>query len=559
MAAVGCVLAFSTPLSAQSSFDEFRNNMKERYQSFRTQKLTEFEQYRNKINEEYAEFMRQAWEEHPVEEAEPVPPRPEPVKPIEIDPKEPVTNDELPVAVVKPLPRVAPPPIPLLPDDQIPPTILANPNAPDALKSVPYPAPVRNPYPDINIDPGNAELATRPKVGPVDTPIANPTPAPMPKPIPEETTLPVPAKPEVPTGDALAFEFYGTPINVPFDPSLRFSLKGTNENAVADGWQKLSGEATMPLLKACLEYREYLQLPDWAYIFFMDSLAKAAYPSSPDEATLLKMFLLTQSGYKVRIGKTDRGLALLIPSMETLYNYKFVRLNGEKYYVYEDSDVSLGNLSIFDREFPKEQFFSVGFNRQPKFKMNPTDERKLTARRVPDLKMDVEVNRNLIDFYDDYPEHSNWELDVLASLSDEAKEQMYPALARSIDGKTQAEAANIILNFVQTAFDYMTDEEQFGYERPLFPDETLFYPYCDCEDRAILFAVLVRDLLGLDVVLLHYPGHLASAVHFDEDVEGDHFMVDGRKFLVCDPTYINANIGKAMRQYKQVQAEIVKI
>ena len=102
------------------------------------------------------------------------------------------------------------------------------------------------------------------------------------------------------------------------------------------------------------------------------------------------------------------------------------------------------------------------------------------------------------------------------------------------------EAVGILLDFVQTAFEYQTDEQQFGKERPLFGDEILFYPYCDCEDRSILFSVLVRELVGLDVVLLNYPEHLATTVRFDDDVKGDYIMIDGKRYVVCDPTYIGA-------------------
>jgi hypothetical protein len=139
------------------------------------------------------------------------------------------------------------------------------------------------------------------------------------------------------------------------------------------------------------------------------------------------------------------------------------------------------------------------------------------------------------------------------------KRSLYPVLRNQIVGKSEQDAANLLLNFVQFAFQYKIDEEQFGYERPLFADETFFYPFSDCEDRAILYSVLVRELLGLEVVLLHYPGHLATAVHFNEAVQGDYLMIDGRKFLVCDPTYIGAPIGITMEEYKQTQAKVVRI
>ena len=117
----------------------------------------------------------------------------------------------------------------------------------------------------------------------------------------------------------------------------------------------------------------------------------------------------------------------------------------------------------------------------------------------------------------------------------------------------------MLLDFVQTAFDYATDQEQFGYERPLFGDESLYYPKNDCEDRSILFAILVRDLLGLDVVLVHWPGHLATAVHFPEEVDGDYFTVEGRRYTVCDPTYIGAGIGETMPQFQNDKANLVTL
>ncbi|MBQ7735935.1 MAG: hypothetical protein IJT61_08435 [Bacteroidales bacterium] len=103
---------------------------------------------------------------------------------------------------------------------------------------------------------------------------------------------------------------------------------------------------------------------------------------------------------------------------------------------------------------------------------------------------------------------------------------------------------------MQTAFDYKTDGEQFGYERPLFGDEMFYYPYSDCEDRSILFTILVHDLLRLDIVMLEYPNHLATAVRFPKEVPGFYVMMNGEKYVVCDPTYIGASVGDCMPQFQ---------
>ena len=175
------------------------------------------------------------------------------------------------------------------------------------------------------------------------------------------------------------------------------------------------------------------------------------------------------------------------------------------------------------------------------------------------MQVTTTVDHHLIDFYQSYPLTDAWASYVRSSLSDELKNTLYPALRKHISGKSRAEATDILLDYVQYAFDYMVDQEQFGYERPLFGDESYFYPYNDCEDRSILFAILVRELLQLDVVLLHYPGHLATAVHFPSNVKGDYVMLDGRRYTVCDPTYIGASIGQTMPQYENTPPKIVKI
>jgi hypothetical protein len=68
---------------------------------------------------------------------------------------------------------------------------------------------------------------------------------------------------------------------------------------------------------------------------------------------------------------------------------------------------------------------------------------------------------------------------------------------------------------------------------------------------------MIRDLLGLDVVLLYYPGHLATAVCFNDDVQGDYLVIGGKKYIVCDPTYIGASIGRTMPKMDNSKAKVL--
>lgn len=82
-------------------------------------------------------------------------------------------------------------------------------------------------------------------------------------------------------------------------------------------------------------------------------------------------------------------------------------------------------------------------------------------------------------------------------------------------------------------------------------------PIAICEDRALLFTRIVRDLLGLKCILIYYPGHLASAVCFNQQVTGDYILLNGSKFVVCDPTYIGAPVGLTMPNMDNKSANVI--
>jgi hypothetical protein len=133
----------------------------------------------------------------------------------------------------------------------------------------------------------------------------------------------------------------------------------------------------------------------------------------------------------------------------------------------------------------------------------------------------VTYNKNSVAFCNAYPQ-TDFPVFFEARVPALAEQSLLAALGPLVSGRSEVEAVNLLLRFVQTAFDYQTDDDQFGREKYMFVEETLSYPHSDCEDRAILFSFLVRRLTGLEVVGLHYPGHLATAVLFNNAVRGLH-------------------------------------
>ncbi len=381
------------------------------------------------------------------------------------------------------------------------------------------------------------------------------------KPVPEKHEIPQPIVPIVREENIatkqFSFDFYGTNCKVDWQDDMKFSLFAVNEQAVAEIWNLLSTKKYDGLIADCLNIRERLELCDWAYIDMLDKMSKRLLgEKSQNEIVVLKMYLLTQSGYKMRIAKCNGTLALLMPTKEEIYGYSYLEFDNQRFYVLNKA--LKGSFEVFKLEFPKEQLASMQMNHLPGFTENKIEKKTFASERYTAAKVSVAPNTNLMDFYTEYP-HGDWDYYSRASLSSSVKRDLYPTLKSIIEGESQVEAANILINFVQTAFEYKTDDEQFGYERTFFGDEMFYYPYSDCEDRSVLFSILVRELLGLDVVFLHYPGHLATAVNFTEQAEGSYMTIDNKIYFICDPTYIGANVGEVMPQFGGVPAEIIKI
>lgn len=387
--------------------------------------------------------------------------------------------------------------------------------------------------------------------------VTMPAPTPVPQPITpiEEQTQP--------GEQTITMLFYGTECTVRI-PAKRHTLQTTDEEACADHWEWMAKYCNN-LLHDCLDTRKKLALCDWGYVKFTECVAHQVFPSY-DEAVIAHTFLLSQSGFRVHIARDDeQRLHMLVAANDQLYNFPYFTLDdNEPFYLIDGSKCR--HLYIFTRSFPKEQPLRMNITQEMKLKLQPGEKRQLQAQRYSNMQASVNVNQNLIAFYNDYPasfmnndERTKWFFYAQAPLSKEAREQLYPELQQAIQGKNEWEAVSMLLNFVQTAFEYEYDDKIWGYDRAFFADETLHYPYADCEDRSILFSHLVRDLLHLDVVLLYYPGHLATAVHFTKEQPGDFLSIDTRKYIVCDPTYIGASPGRTMPGMDNSQAFVIKL
>lgn len=334
------------------------------------------------------------------------------------------------------------------------------------------------------------------------------------------------------------------------------SLNGLNENAIADAYEALCNSDYKPLLADCAQIRKDLRLNDWGVFTLVRQVADT-YCGTANESIVMQQFLLNEMGYKARMARKAKEdkMMLFVATDCSIYAHPYITLNGQNYYNLSGNNEQC-QFYMCQKDSPKAKN-SVGMQLKeaplfPGTVVSSTHQAKGSAARVT-----VDVPKALMDFYKDYPQ-CDYSVYFNAPVNAAMENRILSSLAPLVQGRNEADAANILINFVQTAFQYQTDGQQFGYEKPFFVEELFYYPYSDCEDRAMLFSYLVRKLLGLDVVLLDYPEHIATAVRFNGNVSGDYLMVNGRKYIVCDPTYIGASIGMTMPRYKTVSAKVLK-
>ena len=385
--------------------------------------------------------------------------------------------------------------------------------------------------------------------------------APTTKPVVVPVTPPA-VKPSAPTGelftassDKQMVNFCGQKVYV--DNSLKgvCSIGNMRENAIADAYEAMCKADYKALVDDCRKVKKELNLNDWGIFLFVREASKTLC-TDENAAVVMQQFLLNELGYKSKMARrADRNQMLLFVAADCqVYGHPYFTKDGLNYYNLTSNESCQFYMCQEDSPKAKSKL-NMQVNHAPA--LNAGMVNSVHKNRSGSVAVSVDVPKSLMEFYGSMPQ-CDYSVYVNAEVNPSVASKVLSTLAPLVNGKSEAEAANLLINFVQTGFQYATDQEQFGYEKPFFVEELFYYPYCDCEDRSVLYSYLVRNLLKLDVVLLDYPNHIATAVCFNENVSGDFVTVGGKKYVVCDPTYIGASIGKAMPQFKNVAAKVLK-
>ena len=586
-----------------SSYDEYKQRVSENYAKQRKEMIERYLAYRDSVLKEFVAALGKDWEEETSDKPLPMP-----------------VDNSVPPEIIKDEPEVAPTPEPA-PEPEKEVTPAPEPEkevtpAPEPKKEVtPAPEPEKEPKAEPKKDvkkdkkkdsTKDKKKGSKAKPQPKAEPKQEPKAEPKPQPKQEPKAKPKPSKPRnngsiagvgrikidevievpsikarvqpkpfvpviIPEGTTVTqkceFDFFGSHIAIAIDDDCRFKLESNDNQGVAKAVGALSkNDKYNVVLKDCLNAREKLKLNDWAYYSMLIKLGETFFGEKCNEATLLSAYLYCMSGYQMRFAfdRSTRKLLILVACEQLVSGAPYCRYDGVKFFIFStEANSASVELEWCTYALPKEKAMSLWMKDEPQF----ADDARLVKHRpyLASKPVAYKVNKNLIDFYNTYPvpstdgdDYSRWIYYAQTPLSANAQASVYPELRKQIAGKSIFEQLRTIMYFIE-GYRYCKDDDVWGHDRAFFPDETLFYPMSDCEDHAILFSRLVRDLIGLPTALVYYPGHLAAAVCVDDDIPGDYLVTGNTKYLVCDPTIYYGDPGKTMTQMMGKPAKLILI
>lgn len=385
--------------------------------------------------------------------------------------------------------------------------------------------------------------------------ISDITPDQIPEP---QNPKPAPADivPQTPTAESYIFPFYGMDVKIT-DKNLKMGRRLSTSNDFADQWRSFASEKAEGMIPAFRQLASAYGLNDYLTFRLIRSYINARYPQAhPTARVALEHYLLCNMGYDVRIAIDDRATPLLlIPFSQQVYAQPFLMVGNRKYYVYNPDGMQTHNdARISTCRLPSDANLGRPMDLRIDA-LNLPDKPKEFKLSHGDLTLSGHVNENLMNVVYHYPQMSTGDFAV-SQLSPSLRADLVKQLKQQLAGLNEREAVDKLLQFTQSAFEYATDQDFHGFEKPYFLEEILYYPKCDCEDRSIFYTYMLWNVLGVENHLLAYPGHESASVHISAPVKGDNYEWEGKNYYISDPTYIGAVTGMCMPAYSRVRPEI---
>lgn len=363
-------------------------------------------------------------------------------------------------------------------------------------------------------------------------------------------------------GDKFLFDFYGMEAFIPnIDFNIAESITATNETG--ENWKKMaSQEGGVETARQLFGLAQQLGLNGYLTFRLTESYVNQKFKDSNDNSRMAAVhFLMSNMGYDARLSKIGDMFTILLPfDQKVVYGLFPKTFDGRKYYaMFPDG---------FDTASLPKQGVTISTCVLPSDALGKTSDLRLTGLSLPFKPKNFEiskngltikgvVNENIKGILHKYPQMPAG--DFASSWVDQSlREDIVNQLKSQIEGMPETQAINTLMSLCHYGFNYATDQDYHGFEKPYFLEENFIYDYNDCEDRAIFFSYLVWNALGLPCQLIQYPGHESVTIAATSDINGCYYDTDGIKYYSSDPTYCGSCIGQVMPTFKTTAPKIDK-
>ncbi|MEE1945541.1 hypothetical protein VRU48_10525 [Pedobacter sp. KR3-3] len=364
-----------------------------------------------------------------------------------------------------------------------------------------------------------------------------------------------------------SFEFYEGTFNFEADSTIDipFQAQLTNQS-VKDFYYKVNSGHYQALVQALLDYRDKYKLNDWLYYQLIRKTAQEISPKAENYSryTLYKWFLMAKSGYDAKVAVGNDQIIFYIRNNEDIADIPFFMVDDKKYTCLNYHDYG----KLFKREdtykpvniaiAEAKNAFSYKVTRMPEFKPEDYTEKQLAFNyKHKAYHFKVKLNNEVDKIFANYP-GVDFETYFNIPLSRETYQSLIPILKENLKGMSTKNGVDYLMRFTRYAFLYENDEDNFGKEKRLSPEQTLLNKYSDCDDRAALFFFLVKEIYNLPMIAMLYPTHITMAVQFDKPV-GNAIIYNGKSYTVCEPTpqQQNLKMGELSASLKNKPYEVV--
>ena len=362
----------------------------------------------------------------------------------------------------------------------------------------------------------------------------------------------------------IKINFYGRDMVFNVPKALRVSSEGVRERQVSKYYTTLHQNDADHILQRQLDDAvSQMGLNEWGYFSLLRAISEKLF-SNANDRVLFSFFMLHSHGFKARVGRSKNSeqllLLLALNNSKEVYSKTFFRIKGTKFYVVYGNGKKGESVYSYDENADDSGLKEIGLDFTKTLNIANCDKTRTLHFGKVDQDIELPYSTSHLRYYDEIPT-TVFPIYFKTPVSSEAEQTLAQTFSTLGKRYNKVQMVDIMLNFVQTAFVYKIDEQQFGREKYFFPEEVIGYPFSDCEDRSALFAWLVRRFVGYDVIGVLYDDHLTTAVCFGNDaqLQGKSVDFNGKRYFVCDPTYSNAAIGTVLPKFVNAKYEIVKI